>query len=467
MKTTWLTVMLAAILCAVPVCAAQIAPELPTPDARYKTDVLLIVAHPDDDVLLGAWLARIVLDGHKNVSVIYATNGDGGGNNRGPESGLALGAVREMEARRALAVYGIDRIWFLGGHDTPGQNPLRSLDSWNHGRILNNLIRLVRITRPEVIVTWLPDSVAGENHGDHQAAGVLGVEAFDAAGDPSVFPEQLSAPYSFTGYANLAEGLEPWQAKKLYFFTDAFEVDTSYWHNPAEKPTYRKHLDEGTGPVFDATSISASQKVSYAELVVRQQAAYATQDGALGEAALARRDWSLFAYPVPLIFGKSLVGGAVTGDVFEGVTAGTIPFHGTRTESFQRDAFGIGNPWRFYAAFWRQHDLQRLADLMPTAELAANPGDKLTVPLVACNTTVGPIEVAMQATLPEGWTNNTSFRRYPVQPGACYTIQEQVVAPAAGKPGWQLLTWKATVDEHPLGEARMRVYVGMFGGLPQ
>ena len=34
----------------------------------------------------------------------------------------------------------------------------------------------------------------GENHGDHQAAGVLATEAFDVAGDPSVFPAQLAAP---------------------------------------------------------------------------------------------------------------------------------------------------------------------------------------------------------------------------------------------------------------------------------
>ena len=191
----------------------QAAALLP-PNSRYKADVLLIVAHPDDDVVIGGYLARLAIDEHKRVAVIYCTRGDGGGNSVGNESGMALGQIREIEARRALASFGIDNVWFLNGHDTPGQNVLRSLDHWNHGLMLNEIVRLVRITRPDVILTWLPHPVVGENHEDHQAAGVLAVEAFDAAGDPTQFPEQVSPPRDRTGMANLTEGLLPWQPKK-------------------------------------------------------------------------------------------------------------------------------------------------------------------------------------------------------------------------------------------------------------
>jgi LmbE family N-acetylglucosaminyl deacetylase len=109
------------------------APALLVPDPRYKADVLLIVAHPDDDVVIGGYLARIALDERKRIAVVYCTNGDGGGNSVGNEAGASLGLMREMEARRALGAFGIQNIWFLGGHDTPGQNVLRSLDDWNHG----------------------------------------------------------------------------------------------------------------------------------------------------------------------------------------------------------------------------------------------------------------------------------------------------------------------------------------------
>src|ERR1700722_17134179 len=156
------------------------APALLSPDERYKADLLLIVAHPDDDVVIGGYLARIALDEHKRIAVIYCTNGDGGGNAVGNESGASLGQMREIEARRALAYFGIYSVWFLPGHDNPGQNVLRSLDSWNHGRALDDVVRLVRITRPDAILTWLPDPVVGENHDDHQASSVLAVEAFDA-----------------------------------------------------------------------------------------------------------------------------------------------------------------------------------------------------------------------------------------------------------------------------------------------
>ena len=40
---------------------------------------------------------------------------------------------------------------------------------------------VVRITRPEAILTWMPNYEVGENHEDHQAAGVLATEAFDLA----------------------------------------------------------------------------------------------------------------------------------------------------------------------------------------------------------------------------------------------------------------------------------------------
>jgi hypothetical protein len=38
------------------------APPLLQPDERYKADILLVVAHPDDDVVIGGYLARASLD---------------------------------------------------------------------------------------------------------------------------------------------------------------------------------------------------------------------------------------------------------------------------------------------------------------------------------------------------------------------------------------------------------------------
>jgi hypothetical protein len=48
-------------------------------DDRYKADVLLVVAYPDDDVVIGGYLAQFALDAHKRIAVAYTTTGHGGG----------------------------------------------------------------------------------------------------------------------------------------------------------------------------------------------------------------------------------------------------------------------------------------------------------------------------------------------------------------------------------------------------
>jgi LmbE family N-acetylglucosaminyl deacetylase len=197
------------------------APACPKPDERYKADILLILAHPDDETAVGSYLAKAIFDERKRVAILYGTRGNGGGNSVGNEQATALAAVREIECRRATAAFGIENVWFLDGRDTPGQDVLQSLQGWNHGAVLEQIVRLIRLTRPEVILTWLPHYVAGENHGDHQAAGVMATEAFDFAGNPVVFPAQVVVPRERTDINNFTEGLQPWQPKKIYYFSDA------------------------------------------------------------------------------------------------------------------------------------------------------------------------------------------------------------------------------------------------------
>ena len=452
--------------------AAQTAPPLLQPDARYKADLLLIVAHPDDDVLLGGYLARISLDERKRVAVVYCTNGDGGGNAVGNEAGASLGQLRVLEARRALASLGIENVWFLTGHDTPGQNVLRSLDHWNHGLALDEVVRLVRITRPEVILTWLPSHDVGENHDDHQASGVLATEAFDAAGDPTVFPEQVSPAEDRTGMANLTEGLLPWQPKKIYYFTDAFEVFSPYWSDKSELPSHRANLAEGRGPTYDTVTISPTRHLSYAHLEAEQQGYYLTQEGDIGISALKNGNFRDFEFPIHLILGKSLVGGTVPGDVFEGVSDAPAPF--ARVRGYQPDAMSglsleIGDPWHFYGLWWTAHNLDNLAAMVQEPEISAKSGDKLSIPMLACNRTGQPAEISISSALAAGWTDKTLFTHYPVRAGECYPLQAlvQVQASASGTAHWQQITWTAASAGHTIGTLALRIYVGRTGGLPQ
>lgn len=459
------------LLLVVRVVAPQVqAPALLSPDDRYKADLLLIVAHPDDDVVIGGYLARIALDEHKRVAVIYCTNGDGGGNAVGDEAGASLGRMREIEARRALAYLGIHNVWFLVGHDTPGQNVLRSLDNWNHGRALDDVVRLVRITRPDVILTWLPDHVVGENHDDHQASSVLAVEAFDAAGDPTIFPEQVSPPRDRTGMANLTEGLLLWQPKKLYFMTDAFENWGPYWHDPETLSPYRKTIVDHTGPVYETSTISPSRHKSYAEITAEQQAFYLTQEGDIGVKALKSGKFADFEYHAHLIFGKSLVGGTVTGDVFDGVSPQPIAFarvHGYEAPRQEGLSFEIGDPWRFYSLFWKAHNLDRLAELIPVPEATTEAGGALALSFLACNRTAQPAEIGVVPTMPKGWTTQPQFTIYPVRAGECYPVRVQLTAPPAAQSHWEQLSWNAMAGSRSVGGIVLRIFVGKNGGLPQ
>ena len=446
------------------------APALLQPDSRFKADMLVVVAHEDDEVMIAGYLAKLAQDEHKRIAVVYVTNGDGGGNAVGNEAGAALGQERQMEARRALQSIGIENVWFLNQHDTPNQNVLFSLDHWDHGHVLGALVRLVRITRPDVVLTWFPDPVSGENHADHQASSVVAVEAFDAAGDETKFPEQLSPAKDRTGMANLTEGLLPWQPQKLYFFTDAFEVFTPYLYDAGKFSPYRKNLGEGTGPRIDMKEISPSRHVSYAQIEANGQTYYMTQEGQLGVDAVNAKNFNAFECPVRLIFAKSLVGGSVGEDVFDGVKSNPLsfqPVNGYKPEQNNGIKLEIGDPWRFYSLFWRAHDLDRIAGLIPVPEMEADFGEWLNIGLRACNYSGRDAVVDLNAALPAGWVDHSQFRRYPVRTGECYPVTARVSARNSGKESWEELTWTATSGEQKVGSVAVRVFVGKVGSMPR
>ncbi len=427
----------------------QLAPQTttasPLPDDRYKADILVIVAHSDDEP--AGYLIRAISDQHKRVAVLDGTRSQAGGNEVGYEQAAAIGEVREIEARRALASIGVFNVWFMSGTtDTPGDNVLRSLETWGHGAALEEAVRIVRLTRPEVILTWLPHFVVGENHGDHQASAVIATEAFDLAGDPTAFPEQVSFPRDRKGIGNLTEGLRPWQPEKLYFFSDASQM------------AFMKEQ----GPVYSAMDVSPSLHMPYYRAAALEESYYLTQGetGQAAKVALATGNFKYFQLPDRFILGKSLVGGTVTGDIFEGAVRGPIPFApvcGYRPQVREGISIELGDPWAFYRKFWPAHGIGHLADLMKVPEIGVDPGGTLELPFLLHNDTDQPQSINLSVDLPSGWTEKAAATQYSVRPQDVYPVWFVLTAPTGNGGNWQQITWQAESRGQTVGSVIVKI----------
>ncbi|TDD00020.1 hypothetical protein E1292_29985 [Nonomuraea deserti] len=190
----------AAVLLAVLPAAPAVAAE---PDTPVDLDALFVGAHPDDEAFSLSTLGQWNEDHGVRTGVVTVTRGEGGGNAVGPEEGPALGLLREAEEREAVAKAGVREVFNLDDVDFYYTVSAPLTDQVWGGDTLEKVVRIVRRTRPEILLTMDPAPTPG-NHGNHQLAARLAVEAFYAAADPKAFPEQISR-----------EGLRPFAAARL------------------------------------------------------------------------------------------------------------------------------------------------------------------------------------------------------------------------------------------------------------
>lgn len=172
--------------------------------SRLKTTArfMQVVAHPDDE---DGGLLTLEARGHgASVLLMTLNRGEGGQNKIGSNLSDVLGIVRTEELLASDQVYGVQdrfsRVADFGFSKTADE----TFQKWGgHDVALGDMVRVIRTFRPDVLTTRF-SGTPRDGHGNHQAAGILTKEAFRAAADPKRFPDQI------------AQGLEPWQAKKLY-----------------------------------------------------------------------------------------------------------------------------------------------------------------------------------------------------------------------------------------------------------
>ncbi|HVT44978.1 MAG TPA: PIG-L family deacetylase [Thermoanaerobaculia bacterium] len=149
---------------------------------------LYVAAHPDDEnTAMISWLTseRLLRTGYLSI-----TRGDGGQNLIGTEKGDLLGVIRTHELLAARRIDGGEQFFTRALDFGYSKSAGETLAIWGKDDVLADVVWVIRLFRPDVIVSRFPSTGEG-GHGQHTASAILAVEAFEAAGDPKRYPEQL------------------------------------------------------------------------------------------------------------------------------------------------------------------------------------------------------------------------------------------------------------------------------------
>lgn len=164
--------------------------------------VLYIAAHPDDEnTSVIAYMSKGKL---YETAYLSLTRGDGGQNLMGNEKGDLLGVVRTQELLSARNIDGGKQFFTRAIDFGYSKTANETLNNWDRDKILEDIVYVIRKFRPDVILTRFSNTQGG--HGHHLSSAILAEEAFYAAANKNIFPQQLV-------------NIETWQAKRIYWNT--------------------------------------------------------------------------------------------------------------------------------------------------------------------------------------------------------------------------------------------------------
>jgi LmbE family N-acetylglucosaminyl deacetylase len=164
---------------------------------------LQTAAHPDDETNA---LYALFTHGMGLRSIdVQTTRGEGGQNEIGPELFGDIGVLRTSELQAAHRLDGAEQYFTRAIDYGYSFDPQEVIGKWGRKEIVGDFVRLIRTFRPDVVLTMNMQGRGGDRA--HEATTVLTREAYKAAGDPAMYPEQIK------------DGLRPWQPRKLYIST--------------------------------------------------------------------------------------------------------------------------------------------------------------------------------------------------------------------------------------------------------
>jgi LmbE family N-acetylglucosaminyl deacetylase len=155
----------------------------PTQAATTQAPVLLLFAHPDDEIIVAPLAANLARRGVP-VVLALATAGENGAPTDGSiKAGPALAAVRRAEARCSAEALGVSGPIFLGFVDGSLGQPVRPTSS--RLQALATAVRtLIADLKPRAVISWGPDG--GYGHPDHRLISAVASEVLLEA--PSLPP---------------------------------------------------------------------------------------------------------------------------------------------------------------------------------------------------------------------------------------------------------------------------------------
>jgi LmbE family N-acetylglucosaminyl deacetylase len=222
-------------------------------EAAAPRTLLAVVAHPDDETLIGPLLAKYGREGIR-VQLVIVTDGDQGVTpHAGIPAGPGLAKARAEEAHCSCRALGIEAPILLGFKD--GELGRVSRPPWEYlGQVERELRTLFARFRPDVVITFGPEGAYG--HTDHRLVGAVVTQLVQAGIDGAPvallypgFPKErlqqpgtdFALPWSPTdsrfltvrvpyGDADLAATRASLACHKSQFRSDEVESETRWTH---------------------------------------------------------------------------------------------------------------------------------------------------------------------------------------------------------------------------------------------
>ncbi|MCW5515519.1 PIG-L family deacetylase [Muriicola sp. Z0-33] len=213
---------------------------------NFLGSALYIAAHPDDEnTRLISYLSN---DVKARTGYLSITRGDGGQNLIGPELRELLGVLRTQELLAARRIDGGQQFFTRANDFGYSKHPKETLKLWDKASVLSDVVWVIRNFKPDVIINRFDHRTAGSTHGHHTSSAILSTEAFDLAGNATIYPEHLSKTAT-------------WQPRRLFF-------NTSWWFYGSrenfEKADKSNMLNFDTGVYYPLKGLSNNEIASLA-----------------------------------------------------------------------------------------------------------------------------------------------------------------------------------------------------------